>query len=345
MKYANQNLLAGAAGLGWAVGCSRQGASHLRVNQRCQDSLAIWSGAAAGSPCLIAAVADGHGDVRHDLSHLGAAFAVRAAVDELLSLFTHSWQEQGPLACCRSFKADFPRRVGRRWRQAVLADARNRADEEPPQRQKKYSLKVRYGTTLLAALVTEHTVHLAQLGDGAVFLIRPAGGIEAPLLSAATAIGPATNSLCSAGAPNLIQTAVLDRAEGGLLFLATDGLVNAFPDDEEMHKFALSLQDRFQEYGLTRVVKSLPGWLDRCSSEGSGDDITLALTAIHPSPEGEPTAITVPQREVEEKKHASCKEPCHDASNWTASTGREVRNRSDREEEAGRGRPGGGLFG
>ena len=326
-------LLVGDAGLGWAVGCSRKGVSHVREGKPCQDAWALWSGAVGGLPCLIAAVADGHGDDRHDLSHLGAAFAVKAAVDELLSLFTHCRLEEGPLAFKRSFKADFPRRVGRRWREAVLADARERPGDVQDQTGDNHRLFVRYGTTLLAALITEDGLLLGQLGDGAVFLVRPDGAVESPFSTETSDVGTVTNSLCSADVPHLWHTAVLERAGGGTLFLATDGLVNAFPNDEETHTFALSLGERIREFGLARVAASLSGWLDHYSAKGSGDDITLTLVSIPPLPCGDPAEKGA--RQAETKENPSTEEFRHATGDGTTGPSRDSQHHSDREAEAG----------
>ena len=310
MTNVGECLLVGDASLGWAVGCSGKGASHSREGKPCQDAYALWSGAVAGSPCLIAAVADGHGDDRHDLSHLGAAFAVKAAVDELFSLFTHCALEESPLAFKRTVKADFPRRVVHRWGEVVLADAGEQPRDAPDQLGDNHRLFVRYGTTLLAAVVTGDAVLLGQLGDGDVFVVRPDGSVESPFPDTSDNIGTVTNSLCSANVAHLWRTAVLERAGGGTLFLATDGLVNAF-SDEQMHTFARSLRERIQEFGLDRVAASLPGWLDNYSAKGSGDDITLALASIDPLPSGDSVgkgngqAETKENHSTEESRHAT----------------------------------------
>src|SRR5436190_8548602 len=118
----------GAATLGWAFACSRRGASHRRGGRPGQDAYALWSGSGAGAPCIALAVADGHGDDRHDLSHFGSTLAVRAAVEELGALHTCYALEGKWTQLKASFKADFPRRLGRRWREAVLGEQRQRRE-------------------------------------------------------------------------------------------------------------------------------------------------------------------------------------------------------------------------
>ncbi len=269
--------------LGWGFGCSRRGASHIRSETPCQDAYSIWSGSASGTPCLIVAVADGHGDKHHDLSQYGASLAVKAGVDELFSFYVCFGLEGSQSALKGHFKADFPRRVGQRWRSAVLEDAKVRLESDisdnPDENQKLF---IRYGTTLLVALVAPDAVLIGQIGDGDVLLVRHDGSVDAPLQKDPTLVGTATYSLSSQDAAKLWQTAVLERGDGGLLLMATDGLANTFADEAQFHIFARSLQDRIDQFGMLKVAASIPHWLDSYSEKGSGDDITLTLVHINP---------------------------------------------------------------
>jgi len=256
------------------------------LGKPCQDAYALWSGAVVGKACLIAAVADGHGDDRHDQSHYGAALAVRTAVEDLVGLQTHFGGAGLSSQLVNSFKTDFPRRLGRRWREAVIADARSRLLPEGSEENGENSeLHIRYGTTMLAALVVSNALLIGQIGDGEVMLVRTDGTVDFPLARANEDIGAVTDSLCSAEAHRRWRTAALDSSNGGLLLLSTDGLVNAFADENQVKAFARSMKDRIQEFGLLQVASSLPGWLDDYSDRGSGDDITLAVVMIQPGSE------------------------------------------------------------
>jgi serine/threonine protein phosphatase PrpC len=274
----------GEATLGWAFGCSRMGASHRRAGKPCQDAYALWTGSGAGANGLALAVADGHGDDRHDLSHFGSTLAVRAAIEELGALHTCYALEGKWTQLKSSFKADFPRRLGRRWREAVLGEQRRRSDapggvsnSEPEE-----ALLIRYGTTLIAALVVGDVLLIGQIGDGGVLLVKEGGEVECPLPNNPLEVGGQTDSLGSVEAPRLWRTAALERTGAGILLLATDGLINAFADDAQWHAFALSLQERIRDFGWPSVASALPGWLDHYSEMASGDDITLAVAVLGP---------------------------------------------------------------
>jgi serine/threonine protein phosphatase PrpC len=272
----------GEAALGWAFGCSRTGASHRRAGRPCQDAHALWIASGAGAGGIALAVADGHGDDRHDLSHLGSALAVRAAVEELGTLHTCYALEGRWTQLKSSFRADFPRRLGRRWRDAVLGEHRRRSEAlgETSNSELEESVLIRHGTTLLAALAVGDVLLLGQIGDGGVLLVRDGGEVECPLPNNPLEVGGETDSLGSAEAPRLWRTAALERMSAGLLLLATDGLINAFADDEQWHAFALSLQGRIRDFGWPNVASALPAWLDHYSETASGDDITLAVAVL-----------------------------------------------------------------
>lgn len=189
-------LSLGDPALGWAFACSRTGASHLRAGKVCQDAYALSSGSVAGTSFLVAAVADGHGDARHDRSHCGSALAVRAAMEELAAMLPHHVAEGAWSQLRTGFEANFPRRLGTRWREAVLADNRDRPPAIHPSGDKGEVL-TRYGTTLLATLAVGDLLLLAQLGDGCVLLVRPDGVVERPLASDGHEVGTVTDSLCS----------------------------------------------------------------------------------------------------------------------------------------------------
>ncbi|MGP0062788.1 MAG: PP2C family serine/threonine-protein phosphatase [Isosphaeraceae bacterium] len=304
----------GDASLGWAFACSRKGASHRRAGKLCQDAYALGTGSGAATPYIAVAVADGHGDDRHDLSHRGSMLAVRAAVDELIALCTSYALEEKWTQLKASFKADFPRRLGRRWREAVLMAYYQRAEAtgDSSVTEPEDALLIRHGTTLIAALVVGDVLLIGQIGDGGAVLVKEDGDVECPLFNNLQDVGGETDSLGSSESPRLWRTTAIERTGADLLLLATDGLINAFSDDEQWHAFARSLGDRIRDYDPSSVASALPGWLDHYSEKASGDDITLAAVVLK-----SPSVVTLdpdlpPAREGNETP--SSKAPEHDDS-------------------------------
>jgi len=229
---------------------------------------------------MVMAVADGHGDRRHDLSHRGAALAVEAGVEEVVqSLSAAASGDPGTTA------APLTARVTDRWARKVLADAAGTGGgsggdpEGDP-----HPVLTRYGTTLLLAVATRERILLAQLGDGDILMVRPDGRVESPLEKDPALLGSVTHSLSSRNVQECWHTAEIPGNGGGVLLLATDGLSDSFagPGEEEFLTFARSLVDRIHEFGIERVAGSLPAWLESFSRQGSGDDITVALAWLEP---------------------------------------------------------------
>ena len=242
--------------VGWACGTIRRGAAHADQNLRCQDAFHISQGAVSGRAYFCAAVADGHGDSRHDLSDIGAALAVQVATQELIKLRdAHDTPDEPRLR--RSFQDDVGRIVTRRWRAAVAEDAAARLETQLlPEAQEM--LPVRYGTTLLLSLITEQSVLLGQLGDGDIVWLRADGHFDQPFASSEPAIGTETDSLCSSEATLRWQTTSFDRGQGGTLFLASDGVENCFADER-------GLQDYLRHVSTSSGLQSSPinspvGW-------------------------------------------------------------------------------------
>jgi hypothetical protein len=189
------------------------------------------------------------------------------------------------------FKTDFPRRVSRRWREAVTNDARQRTLHNAEETSE--TSYTRYGSTLIAAMITLDTILLGQIGDGDVVLVRPDGSIECPIPRDPDLIGTETRSLSSRDAHLLWRTTTLDRGPGGVLIAATDGVSDSFDGSEgvEFRKFIQSLVARIRQYGIENVAGAMSGWLDRYSELASGDDMTLVFVCINGIPDQKTSSL------------------------------------------------------
>ena len=283
MPHPKEFLCACNPGLGWAFGCSRTGASHLKNTRPCEDAFALWSGSAGAEPCIAIAIADGHGDPRYDQSRTGAALAVQSAIEELV-LFHRMHMHDAPEHSLRTeFKADFPRRTSRHWREMVTEDFGRRSLATEEDSRSGSSAYTRYGSTLIAASVVANTILVGQIGDGDVVLVRPDGTVECPIPGDLSLLGSETRSLSSRDAHLLWRTATLDRGDGGVLIAATDGVSDSFDGSEgpEFLKFVKSMVTRIDQYGIENVAGAMSGWLDRYSELASGDDMTLVFVCIN----------------------------------------------------------------
>jgi len=251
---------------GPASGSIVQGLFHMKNGAPCQDAILI-SADLPGMPSIALAVADGHGHQRHDLSQFGSSLAVHAAIDEIAEFNASlSSGEVEP-----SFWSDFPRMSTRRWRRYIRENTEFSADETD---------YTRFGTTLLAALVTQDLIYLARIGDGNAVVVHRSNKTEKVFGKQQIEDGNITNSLSSDDASLLWEKKVIHREDCLFIALFTDGLTDSFEnvDEEELIIFVNSLYERILEYGPEKISQLLPSWLCEYSDRGSGDDISLAFT-------------------------------------------------------------------
>jgi len=253
---------------GPAGGSVVQGLFHLKNGMPCQDALFISSDL-PGDPSVAMAVADGHGDKRHDLSHFGSSLAVHAAIDEMAEFnIWISSMEGDP-----SFWSNFPRISTRRWRRYV------RENSEFSSTDTDYT---RYGTTLITALITPVMIYSARIGDGNAVVVYKDGTTENIFRQSEFENGNVTNSLSSDDASLRWETKVFQRDECAFIALFTDGLSDSFEnvDEQELLIFVKSLYERIIEYGPEKISDLIPVWLCEFSDMGSGDDISLAFAVM-----------------------------------------------------------------
>lgn len=282
MTESDGNVLC-ASKIGWAFGCSRKGTSHIRTNLPCQDSYTICTHSFSEESCLVVAVADGHGDKKHNLSQYGSYIATKIAVAELISFFVNFAANANDSLIGKGFENDFPRRIVRLWTTAIQQDAKHRDPTRYQKYHKKDALEVLkpYGTTLLTVLITSKTVCIGQIGDGDILLVRPDNIIETISQKSTQHIGMTVDSLCSYDAQKLWNTKVLERGAGGYLFISTDGLADSFTSEEQFHIFVRDLIKYMEKEGVEKVAQDyMPAWLDDCSEKGSRDDITLSVICL-----------------------------------------------------------------
>jgi serine/threonine protein phosphatase PrpC len=287
MSNSGVSVPIGHPSIGWVVACSQRGSSHYLSNDRCQDAHSVWSAGYSGSAGVVIAVADGHGDKQHDLSHVGAALAVRVANEVLAGVFGQlklgTTPELSPGSFLRRVCEEYPRRVCQRWRDEVREHDQLMRQAQTTSRQGQDVELRRYGTTLLSALLTEEMMLFAQLGDGILLWVPDEGEIEQKFPPSDDLNTNETDSMCSEKADLLMRVGIARRLGSGILILATDGFVNAFAKGG-IEQYARSLSERIQQYRPEEVAAALPDWLDDCSKRGSGDDVTVAVARVGTAP-------------------------------------------------------------
>jgi serine/threonine protein phosphatase PrpC len=265
------------------VGQSVRGATHERNGLPNQDAIR-WLPSSGRGSSVVLAVADGHGSARYPRSHTGAQIAVQIAT-KLLDDFLNSQADAGNLSLIKDAIEEWlPRTLVRNWTEAVAENLK--AEPLSPDECASVGLAdepVAYGTTLLAAAVTERFAVYMQLGDGDILTVSDRGVVSRPLSKDDRLLGNETTSLCAAEAWRDFRVSfqLLRQSHPALILLSTDGYPNSFRDESGFLQVGSDLLTMIQEDGLMKVKDSLAGWLSDSTHAGSGDDVTLGLI-YHP---------------------------------------------------------------
>lgn len=178
----------------------------------------------------------------------------------------------------RTFREHFPRMICRAWRELNTSHGKSMGDSEEALSDPHFHK--RYGTTLLVSALIGDAVLLAQIGDGDVALLDKgednAWRVSFPLASEDDLVAGETHSLCSEDAAKLFRTVIRPRNAVTMITLSTDGLGNAYEENEAFRNLLVRILGNMRAYGTKPATRVLPEYLDRFSDQGSGDDITLA---------------------------------------------------------------------
>jgi len=191
---------------------------------------------------------------------------------------------------------DFPRLVVRRWREMVRDDFRSRAisSKDEAVLEGDATPYSRYGTTLIAAIVTETNVIYAQIGDGDIVLLRADESYELLSPNDQNLVGGSTLSLAGDEAARRFSCGNSSVAGLRGLFLSTDGLRNCYEDDDAFVRLLSAIATMVSKEGIDLSLNVIREQFVQFSRNGSGDDITLAAVILPINAEEE---TSVPKNE------------------------------------------------
>jgi serine/threonine protein phosphatase PrpC len=296
----------------WHVfGSSVQGANHIRTNTPNQDAIDWLAWYGHDQQFITLALADGHGNARYFRSATGAQIAV-AVTKTLFQELGRAYSQSRNLATLKEMaEQHLPQILVRQWNDLVT----KQVTDTPftPQELEKLSPDFRtklasnprlaYGSTLVAALLTQTFILYLQLGDGDILTVDAAGNVTgAPLTIDPHLTGNTTTSLCMKDAWRFVRTYLQPLALPPLsllpqssqpmasqpaseqapvmLMLSTDGYTNSFATQEGFHAAAkdiFAIVQQESESGVHTLRTNLPDWLRATSDGGSGDDISVGI--------------------------------------------------------------------
>jgi hypothetical protein len=268
---------------------SRIGAAHRRRRIPCQDaSLSRTLTTAGGQRLALMAVADGHGGSAHRFSDVGSRLACQVAIDaaalHLAERHVASPADAPALELVQRWLVDeLAPQIINNWLIAVASDWNRR------ERQAGAFNPFCYGTTLGLVLLSSRWWAHTGLGDWDLVMLKRNGQDRFVSQEAGGAWhGEATASLCLPEARHCFagRTAVypLDgfSQEALGLVLSTDGVRKSCATDADHLALVRYLMGEMNLVcaGCDGEASELDGSLDRISSEGSGDDVTLAMACF-----------------------------------------------------------------
>ena len=262
-------------------GASVQGASHIRSETECQDSLK-WVELDDGT--VIMAVADGHGSKNCPFSKTGSDIAVNVFC-KTMAEYNESFAgtpEKLLTYLNREGDTKVAQAIDAEWKGRVYTFHRDNNRDVPLDEKGEEllpELYAQYGTTLLGLMLMEDFLFAFQIGDGDIVFASP-DGFE-PVLEGDKILGVETHSLSKQDSWKKSITAVR-RIEcrqnlPSMFMMSSDGFSNSYKNEEEFAKTCQDYYEMVNQYGVEAVSENLRNWLTETSSLGCGDDITVLM--------------------------------------------------------------------
>lgn len=160
-----------------------------------------------------------------------------------------------------------------------------------------------FGTTLLAVLVSPDYTLAFQIGDGAILSVDSTGHAERVLEPDARNFAGETLSLSGPQPWMQARLAVCSPRPGEqLLLVATDGYENSYPTEESFLAVGPDYLTLIREQGFFGLASQVGGFLERVTSGGCGDDVTLGLI-YQPPQAAQKTTLGDPRSAAETPDH------------------------------------------
>lgn len=269
--------------------CSVMGYSHISKGIPCQDASASLD----RGDIHIAIAADGHGDKNCFRSNIGSQAVCDIALRVILA-FAESLEGSDRVE--ELFLEKHGERMATHLFQSILGEWTEQmyrhAKENPPTEEelKKASdsaaqlyrsgrwLTHMYGTTLIAALMTDRYALLLHQGDGRCTVIHRDGSMSQPVPWDPRCEGRNTTSMCDPDVVSSWRYAIIDRQEDPIIgvYCSSDGVEDSFETMEETLTYLGALTADYVDEGREHYLQTLGPHFSSLSQHGSLDDVTLS---------------------------------------------------------------------
>jgi serine/threonine protein phosphatase PrpC len=276
---------------------TKVGSSHKKAGKDCQDYSRGLPPSPHKNPTATVAIADGHGDDSCFRSKKGAEFACHCTLNGIRKFtneFEHSQDKNNDEVTRTLIK-----HIISKWQISVEEDYNkgkedgkksNFSEGELAQVSEKYRkryengeiLNRAYGTTLMAAVVTEHYWLGIHIGDGRFTVLYEDGEFCQPVQWDPKCFLNTTTSICDDDAAECARFCFFlnkEKPPPVAVFLCSDGIDDNYPvEDNEKHLYKLyrTIALAFAEDGFENACKQLNDLVEKFANEGKGDDSSIA---------------------------------------------------------------------
>ena len=272
------------------------GYSHKLSQKECQDSSLCWDNEKYNA----AIVCDGHGGDKYIRSAIGSRLACtvgQKVISEFMSvlekdrrlkkkfLVDDKQRESMILQLCRA--------IIQEWNKSVTKDCESNPIEmdvayktlsdEDKQSLLKENSKA-YGSTFVAAVLSDLFYMVLKLGDGNVCIVNRSGDVQfaekkSENLRDGSLQFNLTTSLCSRQADADFRYAYvpIKRKSVRGMILTSDGVINSYTSEEGFLRFMKNIYLSFCDRTMGNAVDELESFLPKLSQKGSGDDLSVAI--------------------------------------------------------------------
>lgn len=274
------------------------GYGHIQKGQPCEDASASFR--AEDGSFFIAVVADGHGQARSFRSRIGSQTAVDVTLiclkDAAQAVLGSSGETDAFYRSLLGSSHEQQIRIRQltdtilsQWNDQIWAYHKENlpTTEEWGNYEEYYAEEQHipqiYGTTLIGALWLPRCLILIQQGDGRCCIFYGDGSCEEPVPWDDRCEGNRTSSVCDEDAAERMRYCVIDLEEKQVAacYLCTDGVEDAYRNQEGAYVFCKALSCDFQEKREqfdSYLEDMLPEFsaLGRFGQYGSLDDVSVA---------------------------------------------------------------------
>jgi len=281
-----------------AFAITATGISHTKQGLVCQDA----SYKNENDKVSIAVVADGHGDSNCFRSDKGSKLAVACAVkgmEEFAVIHAQKFSKSQIKKNIESCKNDFEKSL-RDLVKFIIASWQVKVEEDytanpfnqqelelaDEKHRKKYEagneLNKAYGTTLIAAAITNDYWFGIHIGDGRLTALYPDGSFDQPVPWDEKCYLNVTTSICDDDALEKARTYFSFNEFSPppvAVFICTDGIDDNYPVEEnEKHLFKLyrTIALTFVNDDFDSTYNQMIELVDAYATKGKGDDTSIA---------------------------------------------------------------------